>query len=109
MLRATRRSFALRCAAVALLTLATPAVLDVVVDTASWLTGAECCSDGCDDTDAPCSQQCVHCTCGARPVAMPANLVVRDADAQPRTPFTPLHLGAAAPGVTDPPFRPPAA
>jgi hypothetical protein len=96
-----------RLVAVLWLCLATPSVLDIVVETASWLSGAECCADDCDESGEPCTQQCVHCVCGGHNAALPfserARLVVARvisaADSEPPA--------SARSGHLEPPFRPP--
>lgn len=91
------------------LCLATPAIQDIVEDVTSAILDAPCCADGCDESGQPCSQQCVHCVCGAR-------LAVTATDVGVALPaFTGAGLegawelhAVALHGHLDPPFRPPA-
>lgn len=89
------------------LALATPAVQDALTDLTMLVTGETCCADDCDETGAPCSQQCAHCPCGTLRNVTPQSacadvpsvearqLVIAEA----RLPPTSTTL--------DPPFRPP--
>lgn len=97
-----------RTLAVLWLCLATPAVHDVIVETASWLTGAECCADDCDESGSPCTQQCTHCVCGGHNLTLSAPECIRLAIARSARSVagTQAHLGARS-GHLDPPFRPP--
>lgn len=88
------------------LAFATPAVQDVLTDVSMWLTGAACCADDCDESGAPCSQQCAHCPCGVRNVALNApGHEVPPVAALKRVSTTALIPPSNTP--LDPPFRPP--
>lgn len=96
-----------RLVAVLWLCLTTPSVLDITVETVSWLSGAECCADDCDESGEPCTQQCVHCVCGGHNAALPfserTRLVVARVVSAADT-----HLRVSArSGHLEPPFRPP--
>lgn len=86
---------------------ASPSVHDVLVDTAAWLSGKECCVDECEDGD-PCASLCSHCVSTAHHVTLPrvdrvvvtAAVVFRAEVHEPE--------GHARSGHLDPPFRPPA-
>lgn len=96
-----------RLVAVVLLCLGTPAVLDVIVDTASWLSGAGCCADDCDESGPPCSQHCVHCVCAGHNVTLPCAESIRGAVAvELHSVQTPATVRALS-GHLEPPFRPP--
>lgn len=96
-----------RAVAVVWLCLGTPAVLDIITDTASWMSGAQCCADDCDESGAPCTQLCVHCSGGGHHNTLPSiertRVAVRGerGRAQSRTTVRPLS------GHLEPPFRPP--
>lgn len=106
-LRSSRLWRLARVAAVLWLCLGTPAVLDVVVQTAGWLSGAECCADDCEETGEPCTQQCVHCVCGGHNVTLPSLELARPALARTASAAdTRDRLGARS-GHLEPPFRPP--
>lgn len=85
----------------------TPTMQDIVVDVASWVTGEECCTDDCEQSGAPCQQECVHCANACHLVALTAVAVMREPvskvpgrlDTQPQE--------RARSGHLDPPFRPP--
>ena len=97
----------MRWLAVALLCLATPAVTDIIADVSNWVTNAPCCSDDCEDSGAPCTQQCMHCVCGAQVLAMattkPAELSTSRRPMARSTHAAEPHSS----GHLDPPFRPP--
>jgi len=105
-----RRSSLLRFAralAVIWLCLSTPAVLDIIVETAGWLSGADCCADDCEETGAPCTQQCIHCVCGGHNLTLPFVECTRGTVADVTTPVG-LHAQASErAGHLEPPFRPP--
>jgi hypothetical protein len=102
------RLLSLRWLAVALLCLSTPAVQDIIVDTSSWLAGAECCADECEETGNPCTQQCLHCVCGVRAIAapLPSGPQARTASLTLSL-LSPEVLDVERAGHLDPPFRPP--
>jgi hypothetical protein len=102
----SRLSQLARLAAVIALCLATPAVLDIIVQTSGWLSGEDCCADDCEESGEPCTQQCVHCVCGGHNVTLPSTertLIVA------RIPPASLNedRAEARSGHLDPPFRPP--
>ncbi len=100
------KSTGLRWLAVLLLCVAAPSVQDIIADVANWTDG-DCCSDECEESGAPCTQQCMHCVCGPRVVAAAAqSFIVLSPQfrVSAQTPNTPaLQLS----GHRDPPFRPP--
>lgn len=97
----------LRVVAVLALCLCTPAVLDIIVETANWVAGVECCADDCDESGVPCTQQCTHCVCGGHNVTLPSFELGRVvAERWVRAPVALLHASARS-GHLDPPFRPP--
>lgn len=106
-LRRSRLSQLARLVAVLWLCLATPSVLDIVVETASWLSGAECCADDCDESGEPCTQQCVHCVCGGHNAALPFSDRTRLEVAQVMSTADTRPPAGARSGHLEPPFRPP--
>lgn len=86
---------------------ASPSLHDALVDTAAWLSGAECCVDDCED-GAPCASLCSHCVSTAHHVMPPRvdRVVVAVAGALQAEVVEPV--GHARSGHLDPPFRPPA-
>ena len=103
-LRTSSRLF--RAVAVSLMCLATPAVQDIVMDAVTWAAGGEVCTDGCDDSTTPCTQQCGHCLCSAHVGLLPDAKV-------PLTSFfsilssAPRQSAVVQSGHLEPPFRPP--
>jgi len=98
------RSRLARWLIVLVLAFASPAVQDVLTDVSMWLTGA-CCADDCDES-APCSQQCAHCPCGVRNIALNANGYEVPAVAT-LTLVSTTALISPSSTTLDPPFRPP--
>ena len=96
-----------RMAAVLCLCLGTPAVLDIIVQTSGWLSGAECCADDCDESGNPCTQQCIHCVCGGHNVTLLSTERSRLATARVPPAEEQQDRAGARSGHLDPPFRPP--
>lgn len=97
----------IRFVAVVALCLCTPAVLDIIVQTASWAAGVECCADDCEESGVPCTQECTHCVCGGHNVTLPSFEACRVITQRwVRAPVVLLSEGARS-GHLDPPFRPP--
>ncbi|MGV3620955.1 MAG: hypothetical protein ACO1OB_09060 [Archangium sp.] len=93
--------------AVLLLCFSAPSVQDIVLDVTSWVTGADCCVDGCEETQTPCTQQCTHCVCSMRVVPAPNAVTVLLARAVISTTLTTAPDARALSGHGEPPFRPP--
>lgn len=96
-----------RWVVVLMLAFATPAVQDVLTDLTMWVTGQACCADDCDETGAPCTQQCAHCPCGSIRIA-----TLQSSSAEPFALSVPEPIsddGLVPPtsATLDPPFRPP--
>lgn len=94
-----------------LLCLATPAAQELVVDVVSAVTdvdSAPCCSDDCDESGMPCTQQCAGSICGARALVMPTQVLVSPEPVACLLALLEEVLGAGMSGHTEPPFRPPA-
>lgn len=105
-----RRSALLQLArtlAVVGMCLGTPAVLDIIVDTAGWITGAQCCADDCDESGAPCTQLCVHCSGGGHHNTVPSPERTRVAVVGERSPAQWQATVRPLSGHLEPPFRPP--
>lgn len=101
------RSRLARWLVVLALAVATPAVQDALTDLKMLVTGEACCADDCDETGAPCSQQCAHCPCGTL-----RNVTVQSgcADVPPGRGRQLVIADALVPPSSttlDPPFRPP--
>ncbi len=101
------RSAGLRWLAVLLLLcVATPSVQDLIADVTNWADG-DCCSDECEESGAPCTQQCMHCVCGPRLVAVAAQSLIVLAPPLDVSASTTSRLELQLSGHRDPPFRPP--
>ena len=97
----------LRYVAVALLCLATPAVTEIISDVSNWVMNTPCCGDDCEDSGAPCTNQCMHCVCGAQVLAVATE---KSADVSaPRSSLarSTFALDLDSSGHLEPPFRPP--
>lgn len=103
--RAIRRAF--RLWAVVLLCFSAPSVQDIVLDVTSWATGADCCLDGCEESQTPCTQQCMHCVCSMRAVSAPNAVTMLLARAVVSTDVIHVDDSHALRGHQEPPFRPP--
>lgn len=88
------------------LAFASPAVQDAFTDVSMWLTGAACCADDCDESGAPCSQQCAHCPCGVRTITLNSNSHEVPAVATVQLVSTTAIIPPSS-TTLDPPFRPP--
>ena len=100
------KSTGLRWLTVLLLCVAAPSVQDIIADVANWADG-DCCSDECEESGAPCTQQCMHCVCGPRVVAATSQsfIVLSPPLGVSARTTRPLELQLS--GHRDPPFRPP--
>ncbi len=101
------RSTALRWVAVLLLCVATPAVQDIIAGLTTWASDGDCCSDECEESGAPCTQQCMHCVCGPRLVAVAAQSLVLFSQPLSVSTQSTRTLELQLSGHRDPPFRPP--
>lgn len=102
------RSRVARWVLVLALAFATPAVQDALTDFTMWVTGQACCADDCDESGAPCTQQCAHCPCGGG--IRTATLHTTTAEAFPgwaRELAGELVTAVPSSTTQDPPFRPP--
>jgi hypothetical protein len=92
---------------VLVLAFATPAVQDALTDLSMWLTDAACCADDCEESGAPCSQQCAHCPCGGvRSVAL--NSLGQEVPAVATLELvSTTDVVPPSDATVDPPFRPP--
>jgi hypothetical protein len=98
----------LRWLAVLLLCVATPAVQDIVSDLNNLIAGADdCCADECEESGAPCTQQCLHCVCGPRLVAAAAPDAPQLTQAWSTLPRAEGTTSLPSSAHLDPPFRPP--
>lgn len=103
--RSLRRAF--RLWAVVLLCFSAPSVQDIALDVTSWVTGADCCVDGCEETQTPCTQQCTHCVCSVRVVSAPNAALTLLARAPTSSALHQTTADRALSGHGEPPFRPP--
>jgi hypothetical protein len=94
-----------RLVAVLLLCLASPSVLDIIVQASGWLSGAPCCADDCDESGSPCTQQCAHCV--GHTATLPSAERVRVALVRWQTPLRRGDESGPRRGHLEPPFRPP--
>ncbi len=101
------KSVALRWLAALLLCVATPAVQEIIADVTTWATDGDCCSDDCEESGAPCTQQCMHCVCGPRLVAVAAQSLLLIPQPVTQSAKTTSALPLPSSGHGDPPFRPP--
>ena len=96
-----------RWVVVLLLAISAPAVQDALTDLTMWVTGQTCCTDDCDETGSPCSQQCAHCACsGVRNATLAAVASEVPAFALSEA-ITESGLTPPSNTTLDPPFRPP--
>ncbi|MDP2274851.1 MAG: hypothetical protein Q8K32_29185 [Archangium sp.] len=100
------KSTGLRWLAVLLLCVAAPSVQDIIADVANWTDG-DCCSDECEESGAPCTQQCMHCVCGPRVVAATSQSFIMLLPEFQVSTGTTRTLELQLSGHRDPPFRPP--
>lgn len=96
-----------RLLAVVALCFSTPSVQDVVLDLTSWVTGAECCVDGCEESQTPCTQQCTHCVCSMRLASTSNVSAVQLARVTVATTLVAALAESPRTGHHEPPFRPP--
>ncbi len=95
----------LRLLALVLWCVAAPS-LHAGLELAGWAAGEACCADDCEETGAPCTQQCARCVPSTHVVSM------HEAVATVRRHDTPLPRGDAprrvpTQGHHEPPFKPP--
>lgn len=95
-----------------LLCLATPTAQELLFDVVAAVSDAapdDCCTDDCDESGMPCSQQCANAACGARTAVAPGEVLVSPAPIGQWLARLDEAAGTDLSGHREPPFRPPAA